>query len=1403
MNVSTSFGVMVNCLLERLTGSTISYSKILSVILSISFFIPLKAQELQFEQIPNELGLSQGLISCMVQDHEGFLWVGTKDGLNRFDGYSFKVFRNDPFDSTSISDNYIKSIYEDQDGRLWVGTLNGLNLFDRQKEAFLRVLSGTPASNSLSHPEINDITQASNGDLWISTNGGGLNRLSMTRQGMEFDHLNKSDGLRHDVVGYVIEDSSGRLWVKEEEEVQIIDIDPATGEYKIEDFDFTRFSESWRNEAERMVIRDKEGQGNADDRIYNFFKARDGGIWFSTAPGFVKWHPKQRVMSYLPAIYPEQRLDNVLSGTNYGKGLEDAQGRLWVHGLDALVVFDKTKRQFIGAYHSKTGKLSGKFYPAVPSAIEGNAGTIWIGTNGYGLFKYLHNRTRFAHLQFDGIPSSKRSIRSIFPYSEQELLFSVSNFDFYYYHRERQQIQAILGDETLPDTRLLVFDVIRDNTDTVWIGGKDGLFQLREQDGRFFYTKISDFQLDREAPITPAPNVFKLKAIGQDKIWLITSTHFGYFDRTTREMVIAPYLANKFGPKNLNNFPCFVQENDGSFWLGSVDGIKHFDPETHTFTAFNNDPNDPHSLSHNVVRCILPDPTQDSILWVGTAGGGLNRFNKITHRFKHYKIENGLPDNVIYGILSDQSGFLWMSTNQGLCRFDPVGGTIRNYDVHDGLQDNEFNSLAYAKSDDGEFFFGGINGLNAFYPELIKDNSFAPACVITDFQLFNKSVNFKDPDAPLQKPISEAEEVVLNYRDKVFSFQFAGLDFSNPDNIQYAYMLENFDKDWQYIGTQRTATFTNLNPGEYNFRVKSTNSDGIWSEREASVKIIIRPPWYLTSWALFAFAVIFIWALISWYRFNLSRQLMKREAEKLKEMDTLKNRLYTNITHEIRTPLTVISGMTDVFKDSNNPKHQKAVELIKRNSENLLRLVNQIMDLSKLEAGKLELQLTRNDLVGYLRYLIESFYSTAETKEVTLNFDAKVEELVMDFDEEKIQYIITNLLSNALKFTPPKGTVTLKVDIEELDHGTFVKLTVKDTGVGIAKADLPFIFDRYYQTESSSRSGEGTGIGLALTKELVQLMNSTIEVHSVEGEGSEFIVFLPLDENRAVITRATRWIKERVQQQNEQESVFSESIPAASPHHVLPYLLVIEDNADVVTYLQNCLEKGYRVSVARNGREGIRMAMEQIPDIIICDVMMPEKNGFEVTETLKQDERTSHIPIVLLTAKAASDDRLEGLKTGADAYLVKPFQREELLIRLEKLVELRHKLQEYYSSYRPSGNRPRKKELSPDERFLEKVHKIVNEKMDDAELSPRDLYQELHLSQAQLYRKLKALTGKTPAIFIRGIRLQRGMDLLKTTNLNISEVAYQIGFNDPNYFTRIFSKEMGILPSAVRKEQEG
>lgn len=847
------------------------------------------------------------------------------------------------------------------------------------------------------------------------------------------------------------------------------------------------------------------------------------------------------------------------------------------------------------------------------------------------------------------------------------------------------------------------------------------------------------------------------------------------------------------------------------------DGLRRFDRSTGLFKSYRNDPNDRFSLSHNVVRAICDDPfAPEKFLWIGTAGGGLNRFDVAAEKFTHFTTKDGLPNMVIYAILSDEAGHLWMSTNHGLSRFNPRTFAFKNFDVKTGLQDNEFNSCSYFKSESGELFFGGINGFNAFYPADIRENSHIPPVVITDFRIFNESVA-PGMHSPLEMSISEAEKITLRHDQKVFSFEFAALDFTDPAKNQYAYKMENFDEDWQQAGTNYSATYTNLDPGEYTFRVKGSNNDGVWNDEGTAINITILPPWWQTWWAYSLFTLLALAALYFLRRYELNRIQLKNqarmehlEADKLRELDQMKSRFFANISHEFRTPLTLIMGQIDslrlLLKD---PAAKARIEMAFRNSRLLLRLINQLLDLAQLEAGSKQLHLVYGDIVPLLRRLTQSFESLALKKQIDLRFHCAPDVIKTDYDPEKIQKIIHNLLSNAFKFTPKGGKIRVRVTVDSDQPKTkdCLRITVRDSGVGIPAQHLPHIFDRFYHAGNpATRNPDytGTGIGLALTKELAELHGGQITAASEEGFGTAFTVRLPV--SNGLNSQPVEQLEPPIIQEPIDITVQDQTTGAGRPAAInkrtgagQEIILIVEDNADVRAYIRGHLEERFQVAEAGDGEDGFAKALELMPDLVITDVMMPKLDGFALSKKLRDDEKTSHIPIIMLTVRAEETDKITGLEIGVDDYLTKPFSPNELQTRVHNLIALRKKMRERFS--RTTLIKPAEVSvLSADQKFLERLTEAVEANMENEHFDLKALSAAAGLSMRQLERKLKALINQTPNQFVRSMRLERAKQLLEQNAGTVSEIAYMAGFNSISYFSKAFRQAFGKPPSEWKGE---
>ena len=874
------------------------------------------------------------------------------------------------------------------------------------------------------------------------------------------------------------------------------------------------------------------------------------------------------------------------------------------------------------------------------------------------------------------------------------------------------------------------------------------------------------------------------------------------------------------------------EDKQGTFWIGTEKGfakviLNYNNIASSQIKWFYNNNSNRNSLNYNHVSCFLDDAAApNKYLWIGTKGGGLNRLNKLTGDFIHLTHKDGLPDDVVYAVIPDDAGNIWGSTNKGIFCLTPAKNksnpwVFHNFTKANGLQDDEFNTGSYAKLPNGHLAFGGVKGINIFNPKEILVPGFVPNVFITDILLNNQSIAPGDKTAVLKNTIEQSKEITLTHLQDILTLEFSSLDFTASAQNKYRYQLVGVDKDWVESGTRRSATYLHLPAGKYIFKVQGSNSQGIWSDKIAELKITVLPPWWRSWWAYLFYILLLALGIRAYFKFTINRAKLKSqlnfeqlEAKRVKELDTVKTQLYTNITHEFRTPLTVILGMAQQVINKPEEHFKNGMDMIVRNGQSLLNLVNEMLDLSKLETGKMTLQPVNGDIINFLRYIVESFHSLAESQKKQLHFLAGMDALYVAYDPEKVRQIVANLLSNALKFTPQNGNIYITVSENNLLHeagkSTLI-IKVKDTGIGIPESQLEHIFERFYQLDNShTRKTEGTGIGLALTKELVKLMDGEITVKSPPtgaNKGTEFTVTLSLISTPPAENIIYPDLKDPISQQINTSAGSRVNPDEEKRIKEKPLILLVEDNADVVAYTASCLPD-YRLAIGQDGREGFRIATEIIPDLIITDVMMPFVDGFELCRQLRLDEHTSHIPIIMLTAKADIKSKMEGLEKGADAYLEKPFNREELLMRIKKLLELRTNLQQFYLkkaglNYNATTetlvhHEEQISENKTEDEFVKKVREAIENHLADTSFSVEQLCKIIFMSHSQLHRKLDALTGCSPNKFIRIIRLNKAKEMLKHAAISIASVALDCGYNDPGYFARVFKQEYGVTPQDWR-----
>ena len=1367
------------------------------------FHVSLTAQydNLKFKHLNSNDGLSQNFISCILQDKTGFLWFGTKDGLNRYDGYNFKVYRHDPFDITSVSGNFILSMYEDSKGRLWIGT-DELNLFLPDINAFKRVnlkLKADKKNNQNKFDRIISITEDKYGLLWIGTDNG-LIYYNPETDSSEMYFLKQDDNsvLSDNFISSLSSDDS-LIIIGTHNGMKLLNID------LLKDGKFKLGKISHLPPAELI---------NSKRSVLTQLRTSDNIIYAGTPSGLLKINISTGESDYIPykgIVFSPQWLNRILSIC------QDKNGNLWLASSGSLIIYNPVRNNFKYYFHNPKDEQSLSMN-SITSVYADRGGKIWTGTAGKGINLFDQNRKDFSLYNgfIDREPfKSSFSVSNIFSDSKN-LLWVSSQEKLFRINRETGEytkVNLLYGEEGE------ITSVLEDGKQNIWVSSGGGLYKITGSG------IIKHYSHNPLYPNSLRNNFVRLLFIdNKEKLYVLNSAFLSKYNEDTESFTHyeLSFIDNKKEPV----IRCIYKIKENEFWFGWSEGLVRYDLNTREKKIFKHQPGNNRSISNNEVLTICEDPNQPKkYLWVGTLGGGLSRLNLEDGTFANFSVDDGLPNNVVYSILSSGNE-LWLSTNNGLCRvkIDKYGTpSFRNYEISDGLQGNEFNTGAYYKSHTGELFFGGLNGVNAFFSEDIRDNIYIPPVVITELQFLKQNFDEKESSGSTRNILSKNSSITIPYSKNSFNIQFAALDFTATEKNQYMYKLKPINDHWINLGIQRNVTFTELRPGEYELIVRGSNNDGVWNEEGASLTIIITPPFWETTWAYAFYFLVLLFVLYVLRKYEMNRLQLKNrlkqeyfETQKLKELDELKSGFFANISHEFRTPLTLIIGPSEQL-EAEETDHSKKYKLgtIRKNASRLLRLINQILDLSKLEKGSVKISFSEGNMVEFLKMIFMSFATIAEKKRIQLKFIPDQHDIPVYFSKDTIEKIFYNLISNAFKFTPPGGTIEVSISGRTNNIGikSHCLISVKDSGIGIPENELSKVFTKFYQVSSAAKySDHGSGIGLALVKELVELHYGEVKVESRLNEGTTFSVLLPLGKGHLKPDQlqvdeklsATPSDLAGYQGEVEDNSLFSEkniirNSPEVQNGETL-IVLVVEDNTNVRKYISEYLGETYRILEADNGRDGFEKAIETIPDIIISDVMMPGMNGYDLCRKLKTDERTSHIPVILLTAKAGDADKMEGLETGADDYLTKPFNSKELLIRVKNLIEIRQKLRKKFSSslvIKP-------KEItssSIDKLFIEKALLVVEQNISNENFSVMDLSSKMNLSHSQLHRKLKALLNKSANQFIRSVKMQKALELLKSKAGTIAEIGYQVGYNDPSYFTRAFSTHFGYLPSEVKRDE--
>lgn len=1375
--------------------------------------------DMRFELFNTNNGLSNNRPQCIYRDRKGYLWIGTQSGLNRFDGTNIKIFSINGIHINSLSGQTINCIFEDSNNSLWVGTNAGLNLYNPKTETFTRFEANSSTVTGLSNNMVSSIFEDKQGCLWIYTHDC-LNKFIPEHK--NFKHYNipfKTNKLREN---YYLDKASI------DAEVNIWGVrGNVLWRFNTQTLQFNSYSDieliGSSFSVETCVVTDSYGMvwiGTGANGLFSFNRNTLKFNQFPTTGKSFGTNSKKITDLFIDNNY-------LLIATEPG-------------GLNRLDL--KTKR-FEYCLHS-AGEANEMAVDFLLSIYKDWEGILYLGSRENGLGIYNPKKDRFKN-RLNTLNNNKFADNNLIVFvfeDSQGLIWTgiQGNGISAYNPLTNKSINYLnISNNANSLSNNNVICIAEDKNADIWIGTwLGGLNKFNRKSGRFYH-------------YMPNPN--DSSSISYNKILSIKNDNNGnlllsYFPDGIDIFNIKTGVVKKF--RNIDNDKTsapntyvdhIVNIGNNGYGLISPNGYWTYSGTKNTF--FKNK-----HLDGIHITDVLRD-TKNNI-WFATLRDGLWVIER-NGKIRKYSSSNGLISNSVSAILEDNNHNIWISTDRGLCEYISKTGKFRHFDQLDGLPSNSFVVYSRLKSRDSKLHFGSHKGLVSFYPDSINVNTFTPHVYINEFQIFNLPVSLQTPNTPLKHTIEETGEIKLTYKESVFSFGFTALNFTNPQKSVYAYKMEGFDNKWNYTShSRRYATYTNLNPGIYTFMVKASNNDGIWNETPTSIIIKITPPFYKTWWFRILITVLIIGSIVSFFFYRVTNlekqkqvlekkvkertleleevntQLEERQEEiiqqnynleiqsaKITELDMLKTRFFINISHEFRTPLTLILGpiesMLSGFRKKKLAEETSTLELVNRNARRLLNLINQLLDIQKIEAGNMNLKITKVELVSFVKDISDLFQNLSVEQGISLSLSSLSDKIEVFIDREKIEKVIFNLLSNAYKYNKAGGSIAIKTEFV-MPQNEYVQIIVEDSGVGISSKSLPYIFEPFYQAVNTSATIEdSSGIGLSLCKGIIELHHGKIEVESTLDKGSVFKVLLPvsssqltmddgewpMDNGELKIDNGQLTINNEMYiKDSSQLSTLNYQLSTISPQVII---LVVDDNADMRTFIKNELQNNYTIIEAANGKEGLQCATAHMPDLVLCDVMMPEMNGFEFCTTIKSNDETSHIPVILLTALSDEEYQISGFVKGADDYISKPFSVNVLNAKIVNIIQTRKKLRDLYS--RQITLEPENIEItSTDEIFLKKAVSVIEQHISNSEFDVDILASGLNMGRSTLYRKFEKIMDVSVNDFINITKLKIAARYLKTTNLTVSEIAFQCGYDNTN-FSKYFRKQFNCTPIEYRK----
>lgn len=1337
------------------------------------------SQQYHFSNLSVKDGLSQLQVTCIFQDRLGYMWFGTRNGLNKFNGNSFEIFWNHADDAHSISSNTIACIAEDATGNLWVGTEDGLNKLDKSRNGFKRYYL-THKTDSVNN-KILSLHIDKDGVLWVGTLSG------------LFIYEPESDNLKAIPIKELTHNSVSAILEKDNE----LYLASSTNGLLIYDKEKKRITRSFRTDSKTLPV--------SSNYIKDVYIDKKDNIWLGTYKDgvCVIKHDLSEVVRY--------DTSNGLSNNNVRCIKESPSGEMWIGTFDGLNIVNPVTSRIISYKYGEQGTLS---HHSVYSILFDRMQTIWIGTYAGGADYYNPYGHLFDFYNPGAVLNTNLGILGPSIEYNGTLYISSEGGGLIAFDLQRQTCQQYTLPRNAGTSARSIFKTIYLDNNRILCGTSQGEvyeFNLHSHQFSLFYQTT-----DRR----PIYHISRSRS-GQIIIGGISMAEGLVFIPNNGEHTVQTEFAVK--GKGTVHFPhviCVCEVDNDVYLIGTKsDGLFCYDNINHTLISYNQ----ANGLSAKSISSILKD--RSGRIWISSSDGGLSELVLSTGKFTTYNEDNGLLSNQVCKVVEGNDNTLWLTTLNGISNLDLRTRNIVNYGQESGIQVQEFSPCAGIRLSDNRIFFAGNNGFTLFNPSDIITNPNVPPIILDKLYINNNLIQPNGKEGILKESITTQKKIVLKYNQTNIMIEYCALNYIFNNKNQYAYKLEGFDAGWNEVGSRRTAYYTNIPAGTYHFVVKGSNNDGIWNETGTSIEIVVLPPLWKTWWAYLLYSVIAI-ALIAFIiryftekrRLQNNIRLKQIEAEVHEEYYQERNRLFTNFSHELRTPLTLIMAPLEEFvkrTDLADDIHYKA-KLMLRNAQRLLRIVNNLMDLQKNESGTMKLQVSENDIVKFTHEAVASFQDLALYRNIHLKFKHSIDQQSVWFDWNLLEKVYFNFLSNAFKNVPDGGSVLVELDVKSLSELTifvparlnkyknaeikYLTLSIQDNGVGIAPNELEKIFRPFYQVAQNEHSKSGTGIGLSLSKAIIEMHHGIVWADNAPDSGAVFKFVLPIDKSE--------YTTEQTVESLENEAVsFNVELPdtAFEPENLgrkQATILVVEDNRDLNNYICSCLADRYNVVGVTNGEDALTKAVNLLPNLIITDLMMPKMNGIELIRRLKKDMNTSHIPIIMVTAKTGTDDIKEGYAAGADEYITKPFDASILKVRVDNLIQNRERLKDLYSknfSLESLGVDV----TSVDEKFMQKLYATLQQNIANSDLNLDAFCKELGLSKSNLYRKIKQITGYSPNEFIRNFRLETAAKMLKETDMTITEVYCAIGYNSLAYFSNCFKALYGVSPTEFKNKSEG